>query len=470
MGRSLLILLLGLLPPAAACASAQPAGPADRGAWLMHLDDAVGPASADYVERGIARANAASAAVIVLEIDTPGGLDGAMRGIVKAILASPVPVVGFVAPGGSRAASAGTYILYACHIAAMAPATNLGAATPVQLIGGGKPDAGDAAERQRADDQAPAEPAAKTPARKPKDAESRKVENDAVAYIRALAERRGRNADWAEKAVREAASLPARAALEAHVIDLMADDVPDLLAKIDGRSVVTAAGTRVLNTRGVGVREWTPDWRSRFLSVIANPSIAYILLLLGIYGLLFEGYSPGAVLPGVVGAICLLLALYAFQLLPVNFAGLALIALGVVLIVAETFVPAYGSLGIGGVVAFVIGSVVLMDTDLPGYGVSLPLLIGVSLVAALLVVAIIWLALRARRRPVVTGREQMIGSLAVALADFRGRGAVQAHGERWQAQSDLPVRAGESVRISAIDGLTLIVTPVDAGAVRPVGK
>jgi membrane-bound serine protease (ClpP class) len=433
------ILLLAAIVVGGRGLAAAAGGPA----FLIRIDGPIGPATADYVTRGIARADATAAPVVVLAIDTPGGLDTAMRSIVKAILASPVPVIGFVAPGGSRAASAGTYILYACHLAAMAPATNLGAATPVSLIGGG------------ADEHRPAR--GKAPPGQPADAESRKVQNDAVAYIRALAERRGRNADWAEQAVRGAASLTAAAALREHVIDLIATDVPDLLAKLDGRRVDTAAGTRTLATRGIGVDSWQPDWRNRFLSVIANPSFAYILLLLGIYGLLFEAYSPGAVLPGVVGAICLLLALYAFQLLPVNFAGLALIALGVVLIIAETFVPAYGSLGIGGVIAFVIGSVVLMDTDMPGYGLSLPLVVGVSLAAALVVVAIIWLALRARKRPLVSGREQMIGSDAVAITDFERQGLVRIHGETWQARSTVPVHAGERLRVEGIDGLVLVL-------------
>ncbi|MGA8277880.1 MAG: nodulation protein NfeD [Rhodanobacteraceae bacterium] len=463
MGRLSLLLLSGLLatvPVASRCAQTATGDVHD--VWLMHLDDAIGPASADYITRGIAKANAASAAAIVIEIDTPGGLDGAMRRIIKAILASGVPVVGFVAPGGSRAASAGTYILYACHIAAMAPATNLGAATPVQLIGGGgQGAAGSDSKKDQREKGKPAPGAAAKPATPvPADAESRKVRNDAIAYIRALAAKRDRNADWAEQAVRDAASLPAREALQMHVIDLITDNVPDLLKNIDGRRLVTATGPTVLHTRDVAVHDWSPDWRSRFLGVIANPSVAYILLLLGIYGLLFEGYSPGAVLPGVVGAICLLLALYAFQLLPVNFAGLALIALGVVLIVAETFVPAYGSLGIGGVIAFVTGSVVLMNTDLPGYGISLPLLVGVSLAAALVVVGIIWLALRARQRPVVSGREQMIGAIAVAIEDFQDLGDVHVHSERWQARSAVPVRKGQQVRVTGLDGLTLIVSPL----------
>lgn len=430
----------------ATCVAAPRSPMAHPVAVVLRVDGPISPASADYVVRGIEQAGSMHAAAVVLELDTPGGLSSSMRDIVKAILASPVPVVGYVAPSGARAASAGTYIMYACHVAAMAPATNIGAATPVSLTGGGS------APLPASGSGKPAAPGEST--------EMRKVTNDAIAYIRALAERRGRNADWAEKAVRDAASVSAEEALKLHVVDLMAPDIPTLLADVDGRKVETAAGSQVLQTRGASLETVTPGVRSQFLGVIANPSVAYILLLLGLGGLVMEGMHPGGVLPGVVGAICLLLALYAFQLLPVNFAGLGLIVLGVILIVSEAFVPAYGVLGTGGVVSFVIGSVILMDTGVPGYGIALPVVVGIAIAAAGILSGIVWMAMRSRKRPVVSGREQMIGAIGEVVADFEGRGAVHVHGERWQARSGVPLRRGEAVVVTAMHGLILDVKPV----------
>ena len=441
-----------------------PAG-APRTATLLRVADAIGPATGDYVVRGIERAALGGSTLVVLEMDTPGGLDTAMRDIIQAILASPIPVVTFVAPQGARAASAGTYILYASHVAAMAPATNLGAATPIQ-IGGAEPEdrGGDASQGERGDGGGNAnDGAAPTPAAapEPSTASERKAVNDAVAYIRSLAEQRGRNAEWAERAVRSAASLSARAALDEHVIDLIASDLDDLLAQLDGRAVTVAGAERVLATAGIAVTRVEPDWRTQLLSVISNPTVAYILMLIGIYGLIFEGYNPGAILPGVVGGISLLLALWAFQVLPVNYAGLALIALGVMLMIAEFFVPSFGSLGIGGVVSFVFGSVILIDVDTPGFGVSRPLIGTIAAAGAAAVLGVIWLALRARRMPVVSGVEEMLRVEVTALEDFAAEGAVRAHGERWRARTRTPVHKGQRLRVTNIEGLVLDVEPHD---------
>jgi membrane-bound serine protease (ClpP class) len=424
---------------------------------LLTVQDAIGPATAEYVVRGIEKAEGAGDALVVLALDTPGGLDTSMRRIIQAILASSVPVATFVYPSGARAASAGTYILYASHIAAMAPATNVGAATPVQ-IGGAQP----AAPAPSDGDQgtAPEDGAAAPP--EPASTEERKAINDAVAYIRSLAERRGRNADWAESAVRSAESLSARAALDRGVIDLIADDVPDLLVKVDGMQVMLPGGPVTLATRDAIIERFDPDWRTRLLAVITNPTVAYILLLIGIYGLVLEGYNPGGILPGVVGGISLLLALFAFQILPVNYAGLGLILLGVILMISETLVPSFGALGFGGIAAFVLGSVILMDEDIPGFDVPRTLITAIATVGGLALLGTIWLAVRARQRPVVTGAEELVNEPASALEDFETTGDVWIHSERWRAQSPVPVRKGQKLKVTRVEGLLLHVEPVDA--------
>jgi len=428
-------------------------------AVVLEINGAIGPATSRYVVRGLETARAQGSRLVVLEMDTPGGLDSAMRDIIRAILASPVPVASYVTPSGARAASAGTYILYASHIAAMAPATNLGAATPVSIGGESEPAPPVPAPPVKPGDQGGGAPGASAPGSPPGSAMERKVVNDAVAYIRGLAELRGRNADWAEQAVRGAASLTASAALEQKVIDVVARDLPDLLARIDGREVRVADRMVKLATRDLTPLQIKPDWRTELLAVITNPTIAYGLMLIGIWGLLLEGYNPGAVLPGVVGSICLLVALFAFQILSVNYAGLALVALGTAMIIAEFFFPAYGSLGAGGVIAFIVGSLILFDTDVTGMHVARSLIGAIATVGALVIVAIIYVANTARRSPVVTGIQGMIGGAAEVVEDFTGKGRVRYGGELWNARSAAVLRAGEMARIVKVEGLTLWVEP-----------
>jgi membrane-bound serine protease (ClpP class) len=418
---------------------------------LLTINGAIGPATADYVHRGLENADKLGAQLLVLKLDTPGGLDTSMRAIIKDVLASHVPVAAFVAPGGARAASAGTYILYAAHVAAMAPATNLGAATPVAIGAPGAPEAED-----KPDDKA-GKPAKNSSAAA--SAMTRKQVNDAAAYIRGLAQMRGRNAEWAERAVREAVSLSASEALKLKVIDLVAEDVPDLLKRLDGRKLKVAEQDRVLQTADAAATAFEPDWRTRFLSVITDPSIAYVLILLGIYALVFEFSNPGLVFPGVVGAICVLIALYAFHLLPVNYAGLALMLVGIAFVVGELFFPAYGSLGIGGAIAFVIGSVILIDTDIPGYGIPIALVLGIAVAGAAFLFLVVGMALKAHTRPVVSGREELLGSTGEVLEDCEREGWARVHSETWRIHSGLPLKAGQRVRVTAMDGLLLEVTP-----------
>lgn len=450
--------------------------PSPGGVVLLDVQGGIGPATRDYLVRGLEHAADREAAAVVLRIDTPGGLDAATRDINRAILASKVPVIGWVAPQGARAASAGTYILYACHLAAMAPATSMGAATPVQMggIGPGAPPSGVAPGGEGATPAVGREPSGKSPpgdsADAPQpvpsppggDALTHKVVNDSVAYLRSLAELRGRNVEFAEQAVRSAATLSAEQALKQNVVEIVADDVDSLLAQADGRSVRMRDGIVVLATRGKPVTTVEPDWRFKLLAVLTNPSVAYMLLLAGMYGLLLEGYNPGAVLPGVTGAICLLLALYALQVLPVNYAGVALIVLGVVLMALEFTMPSFGVLGIGGLIALIVGSLILFDTDVPGFGVSGQLILSIGVISALGFMGLIWLAARARNRPVTTGADEMVGHRAIALEDFTGHGHVHIRGEVWQAQSSVPVVRGQPVQVLALVGLVLHVTPVDA--------
>jgi membrane-bound serine protease (ClpP class) len=422
-------------------------------ATLLQIQGAIGPATSRYFERGLEAAEARGSRLVILQIDTPGGLDTSMRDIIRAILASSIPVVSYVAPSGARAASAGTYILYASHIAAMAPATNVGAATPVSIGGEESPAPAGAPTGAAAKDQHAAAPEPGTPM-------ERKVVNDAAAYLHGLAELRGRNVDWAEEAVRKAASLSASDALKEHVIDLIARDIPDLLAQINGREVRLANRQVKLATVGLTVERVDPDWRTKLLSVITHPTIAYGLLLVGLYGLLLEGYNPGVMFPGVIGVISLMLALFALQILSVNYAGLALVVLGVGMIIAEFHVPAFGSLGLGGLVAFVVGSIILFDTETPGMAIGVPLIAGVATVGGLAVLAIAFLGARAQRRPVVTGERVMVGQSAEVVENFNEKGQVRYAGELWNASTATPLRIGQQVRIVKVEGLALWVEPI----------
>lgn len=418
---------------------------------VLQVRDAIGPASADFIIRGIARAGAAGVPLLVIELDTPGGLDSSMRDVIRAILAAPVPVAVYVSPAGARAASAGTYILYAAHLAAMAPATTLGAATPVAI---GLPGT----QRPPAEPASAPRASAPTPSQAgPADAMTAKQVNDAAALIRGLAQQRGRNAEWAERAVREAVSLTSAEALRENVVDLVARDLPHLLTQAHGRVVLVRGEEVTLATRAAAVEVVLPDWRQRLLSVITNPSVALILMMIGVYGLMFEFSSPGFGLPGTLGAICLLLAMFALQMLPVNYAGLGLILLGLALLGAEVVTPSFGVLGVGGIVAFVAGALLLFDRDIPGFGIPLPLILGLAASSAAGVLAGGGLALRARRRPVVSGREEMIGAEGIVLASDATGTWVQVHGERWQAGSPEALAPGQRVHVVALHGLTLDV-------------
>jgi membrane-bound serine protease (ClpP class) len=421
--------------------------PVAKKAYLVEIEGAIGPVTQELIVRSIGNAEADGAAMVILQMNTPGGLDHSMREIIQAILDAHVPVVTYVSPQGSRAASAGTYILYASHVAAMAPATNLGAATPVQI--GGMPetplDPGEKQDEAEGGDD--------------KSSMEKKIINDATAYIKGLAKLRGRNEAWAELAVREAASLTADDALEQKVIDMVAADLSALLEQLDGRELNVKGRIVTLDTTGLVIERITPDWRSSVLAIITNPNIAYVLMLVGIYGLILEFSNPGSILPGVVGTISLLLALYAFQVLPINYAGLALLGIGLAFIVSELFVTSGGILGIGGVVAFTVGSIMLFDDEY--IAVSIPLIGGTALVAAGFMLWILRKFSTLRHRQVVSGAEYMVGRSGEVIEAFSGRGRVEIDGESWLAESRVPVSTGQKIRVDAIDKLVLKIEPAD---------
>jgi len=420
---------------------------------LIDVRDAIGPASAEFIALALDRATRQDAAAVILRMDTPGGLEASMRDIIRGILASPVPVATYVGPPGARAASAGTYILYASHIAAMAPGTNLGAATPVNLQGPPTDLPGGKQPSEKTEDDKDKSTAPKG------DASTAKAINDSAAYIESLAELRGRNAEWAVKAVREAASLPSSKALELNVIDMIAGDIPALIAAMEGRSVTVAGEARVLKLAGLPVETLEPSWRIKLLAVITNPNIALLLMMVGVYGLILEFYNPGTFIAGTIGGISLLLGLYALNVLPVNFAGIALITLGLALVVAEAFSPSFGMLGLGGGAAFIIGATMLFETDAPEFQVSVPFLITTTVLLGGLVILFLTLALRARRRPIAAGEENAIGAPAKVI-DWTGlSGTVLYRGERWHAEGPVDLIPGQEVVIAGRNGLVVTVTP-----------
>ncbi|MGF1838649.1 NfeD family protein [Vibrio atlanticus] len=431
--------------------------------WVIEVNGGIGPATSDYLTREIEQAHDEQAKLIILKMNTPGGLDSSMRDIIRSITTSPIPVATWVGPAGSRAASAGTYILLASHVASMAPGTNLGAATPVSLGGGKAPtnplspqddtnkDDNTSASEQDATKQENSDQVKATTAME------KKVINDAAAYIVSLAKLHKRNEEWAEKAVREAASLDSENALTLNVIDFIASDLQQLVELSNGRTITINGVSQEVQLSDVAFVEREQDWRFSLLSVITNPNVAYILMLIGIYGLLLEFYNPGVGLPGVLGGICLLLAMYSLQMLPVSYAGLALILLGIALIVAEAFSPSFGIFGLGGVAAFTLGSIMLMDTEVPGYQIALPLIIGISLFSVAFIVVTISMLVRVRNKPVTTGMEAVVGDTGKVVSGFPGTGRVLVEGEIWQAKCASELQVGQSIRVTKLTGLSLDV-------------
>ncbi|HVV69879.1 MAG TPA: nodulation protein NfeD [Gammaproteobacteria bacterium] len=414
---------------------------------LLTIKEAIGPATVDYVKSGIEAAKNTGSSAVIIQLDTPGGLDTAMREIIRDIIASPAPIITYVAPSGARAASAGTYILYASHIAAMAPGTNVGAATPVSLSAlGGEGNAGKTVPVETT--------------------EERKVKNDALAYLRSLAELRGRNIPWTEKAIQQSASLTDLEALKSGVINVIAPDIQSLLQEIDGKTVLLQGQKLVLHTKGLKVVAQTENWRTRLLAVITNPNVAYILLLVGIYGLFFEFLNPGFVLPGVAGLIALLLALYAFQLLPINYAGLALILSGIAFLIAEVFFTS-GVLAVGGIIAFIFGSILLFGTGTVGFSIAWSVIITVTVVTVIFFLVIVGLAMRARFRPIVSGREELIGSCGVIERIDEAGVWMRLAGELWQVRSSAPLSLNQKVIVTGRQGLVLFVAPQEAGKRLP---
>jgi membrane-bound serine protease (ClpP class) len=405
----------------------------------LEIKGTIGPASSNYLKEGMAAAVHQNAQMILIELDTSGGLSTSMREMIQVITNSTLPVIIYVSPKGARAASAGTYLLYAAHVAAMAPGTNLGAATPVSLM-----------PIPKITDSNTSSPSAL----------EKKVINDAIAYIKSLAELNERNISWAIDAVKEAKSISAKDALRYGVIDLMAEDTNELLSKLEGRSVTVSGKSIILQTEGAVIQTFEADWKTQFLSIITNPNIAYILLLIAIYGIFFELMNPGGIFPGVIGVISGVIALYALNMIPFNYAGLLLILLGIAFMVAEVFIVGFGILGIGGVVAFAFGSLLLFDAQTLGSGVSIPLIIAFSLVSLGFFIFVLRFLLHSRSVKIVTGMDEMVGATAKVLESTKEGYRVRCHSEIWYATSDSVLEVGQNVRVESLSGLILHVNPI----------
>ncbi|WP_068581690.1 nodulation protein NfeD [Thiomicrospira sp. WB1] len=412
-------------------ASASALADTTRVQWLT-LEGPVNPGTEAYLTKALSQAKTEGVDLTVLRLNTPGGLGSSMREMVQQIANAPVPVVVWVGPSGARATSAGTFLVAASHRAVMAPGTHLGSATPVSLGEGETPSA-----------------------------KQTKAIEDAAALIKGLAEQRGRNADWFQKAVAEGVSLTAQQALDQGVIEQMAGSRNELLQALDGVTLAFQGKTVALSTDSVQSVERPPDWQERFLAVITQPNLVYLLLLIGFYGLVLEFLNPGIVFSGVIGAVALVLALYGLHWLPVNWAGLLLIGLGLAFMVAEAYQPSFGLLGLGGVAALATGSVLLLDIQAPGYGIDPSLIVVMTLVSLVLVVGVAWLAMKAMHRHQVAGREGLVGEVVTALADFDRKGPVLAQGEHWQAQTQVPIKQGSRLTVVGLDGLVLQVRPAD---------
>ena len=430
MKRLLFLLLLMFLPLFATTSTV----------IKLEIKGSIGPASSYYLKEGMVAASQQNAHMMLIELDTPGGLSTSMREMIQEITNSTFPVIMYVSPKGARAASAGTYLLYASHVAAMAPGTNLGAATPVNFMPTPKiPDLNNS-----------------TPS-----ALEKKVLNDAMAYIKSLAELNDRNISWALEAVKEGKSISAKDALHFGVIDLIAENTDELLSKLEGRSVTISGKSMTLRTKGALIQPFEADWKTQFLSIITTPNIAYIFLLIALYGIFFELMNPGGIFPGVIGVISGVIALYALNMIPFNYAGLLLIILGIVFMVAEVLIAGFGILGIGGVVAFAFGSLLLFDAQTLGSGVSIPLIIAFSLVSLGFFIFILRFLLHSRSLKIVTGMDEMIGATAEVLESMKDEYRVRCHGEIWYATSDSVLEVGQNVRVESLSGLVLHVKPIE---------